>query len=231
MDVRQPAPLAPGDLVFSDFDGTISKIDTGIAVIDALDMEEAWELEHRWRRGEIDSQECLSGQWGMVDLPEEELYALVDSVEMDPTFPDFLELAWDRGVRLVVVSDGLDFYVDRLLGHLGLKTCAGEKVLNPPDGCVPRFANHCEVTPDGLEITFPHEHDCNQCGNCKTALLFALRPHFERIIYIGDGHSDMCAARYADVIFARGALAEDCAGEGRPFIPFANFDEIIAVLR
>ena len=46
-------PLGEDDLVFCDFDGTISVIDTGIAVIDFYLT--AWEIELIWRRGEIDS--------------------------------------------------------------------------------------------------------------------------------------------------------------------------------
>jgi len=51
--------LVKNDLLFVDFDGTISLIDTGIAVIDALDLDEAWELEHQWRRGEIPAAEVV----------------------------------------------------------------------------------------------------------------------------------------------------------------------------
>jgi 2,3-diketo-5-methylthio-1-phosphopentane phosphatase len=228
---RPPAPLGPGDLIFADFDGTISVVDTGIAVVDALQLEGAWEIEHTWRRGEIGSMECLARQWAMVDLPPADLDALLDSFALHADFVAFEALVRQRGASLVVVSDGLDYYVDRMLGRLGLATCEGERVLEHPADCVPRFANHAEVGPGGVRITFPHRTPvCAQCGNCKLHHLFHLRPHFRRVIYLGDGHSDMCPARYADVLFARSHLAEDAARNGIPFIPFESFSDVMSVL-
>ena len=86
------------------------------------------------------------------------------------------------------------------------------------------------VTDGGMTFEFPYRTECGQCGNCKAADLFRLREGFRRTIYIGDGHSDLCAARYADVIFAKEALAEDCLKAGRPFRPFEGFGEVLAAL-
>lgn len=232
MLTAQPiAPLTRGDLVFSDFDGTISVEDTGIAVINALNLEAAWELEHIWRRGEISSMECLARQWAMVELSPAKLDALLDSFPLHDDFAAFAALVRQRGASLVVVSDGLDYYVDRMLGRLGFATCDGDRVLEPDPGCIPRFANHAEVGPGGVQITFPHRTPvCAQCGNCKLHHLFRLRPHFQRVIYLGDGHSDMCPARYADVLFARSHLAREAARTGLPFTHFDSFADITAAL-
>src|SRR6056297_1700536 len=83
--------LRQGDLVMSDFDGTITKRDTGWVVFDELGLDEAWDWEYRWRDREISSIECLSGQWGLVDLPPEEMLALIDELETDERFPEFVE--------------------------------------------------------------------------------------------------------------------------------------------
>jgi 2-hydroxy-3-keto-5-methylthiopentenyl-1-phosphate phosphatase len=225
-------PLGENDLVFCDFDGTISVIDTGIAVIDALNLEKAWDLEHVWRRGEIDSMQCLAGQWAMVDLPPEELYALLDSFPLHEDFRDFVSFLEERRAHIVVVSDGLDLYLDRMLARLGLTACDGERVLDRQYDCIPRFVNHGTIDEGGVTVSFPYRTPvCAQCGNCKLHHLFELRPHFSRILYVGDGHSDMCPAKYADVLFARSHLAEDAARRGMPYFPFESFDDIMQVLR
>lgn len=225
------SPLGDNDLIFCDFDGTISEKDTGIAVIDALNLEEAWEIEHIWRRGDIDSMTCLARQWGMVKLKPSELLALIDSFALRTDFPTFFDFVRFRQAYLVVVSDGLDFYVDRMLARLGFATCDGDMVLARQYDCIPRYANHARLTEQGVLVEFPHRTPvCAQCGNCKLAHLFRLRPHFRRVIYIGDGHSDMCPARYADVLFARDHLAADAAANGIPFHPFVSFGDIIAAL-
>ncbi len=223
--------LSRNDLIFIDFDGTISVEDTGIAVIDALDLDEAWEVEHQWRRGEIDSMECLQRQWGMVDLSPAAIYRMIDRFELDRGFNELADAAIQIGAGLVVVSDGLDFYVDRMLGRLGWETCPGDTVIERPRHCIPRYANHGQVTDHGVKISFPHRSaECDQCGNCKTAHLVRLRPHFCRVIYIGDGHSDLCAARFAEEVFAKGALAEDFVKTGRPFARFDTLADVNSVL-
>lgn len=226
-----PGSLRRNDLIFIDFDGTISVEDTGISVINALELDEAWEIEHQWRRGEIGSMECLARQWEMVQLPPAAIYRMIDSFALDRGFNDLAEAAIQIGAGLVVVSDGLDFYVDRMLGRLGWETCPGEMVLRRPRHCIPRFANRGAVTDYGIKISFPHrvEH-CSLCGNCKLEHLMRLRPHFSRVIYIGDGHSDLCAARFADVVFAKDALAEDFARAGRPYHAFAQLADVNVAL-
>ncbi len=225
-------PLADNDLIFCDFDGTISVIDTGIAIIDALDLDEAWEIEYIWRRGEISSMECLRRQFAMVQMPADSLHALLDTFPLHEDFRDFFELIKARRAHLVVVSDGLDFYVDYLLGRFGYSTCEGDRVLDRQYDCIPRFANHATVTDHGVEIEFPHQCDtCSQCGNCKVAHLFRLRPEFERVIYLGDGFSDMCPAKYADVLFAKDHLAQAAETNGMRYHPFESFEDVIAVLQ
>ena len=221
-------PLGPGDLVLSDFDGTISRHDTGLAMMTRLQLAPAWELEERWRAGEIGSAECLARQWAMVVLREEELLSLLDSMPLDETFPAFVDLCRERGAGLVVLSDGLDLYVDRMLGRLGLRTSSRPETLPPLDECLATYANHAEWTPAGVRVTFPGaERDCDDCGTCKTARLRALRPGYRRVLYLGDGYSDMCAARHADLRFAKHHLADYCRERGLAYYPFEDFAEVI----
>lgn len=225
--------LQPNDLILSDFDGTISLIDTGLAMMETLPPREnelAWEIEYAWRRGEIDSMEGLREQWRLMTMTPDELWAFIDTLELDEGFFDLLRLARERQAGLAILSDGLDFYVRRHMATRGVAICADDACLRSPD-CLTCYANATTVTVAGVNITFPYANDCGQCGNCKAEHLFRLRRGFARTIYIGDGHSDLCAARYADVLFAKDALAEDCRQAGRPFIPFHSFAEILRTIR
>lgn len=229
----EPLFLTEQDLVFSDFDATISLIDTGLAMMNSLperEQAEAWEAEYRWRRGEISSMECLREQWGLWHGSAADMLALIDGLQVDEGFFVFLELVRSRGAGLAIVSDGLDFYLDRMMAGHGLRTCADDECVQSPD-CVLRFSNPSVVTDAGVSIDFPYSNDCGQCGNCKVSHLFRLRRGFARTIYIGDGHSDLCAARYANVIFAKDALAEDCLRSGRPFYHFGDFGDILSVVQ
>lgn len=228
-----PLILTSQDLIFSDFDATITLIDTGLAMINSLpqrEQSEAWDSEHRWRRGEISSMECLREQWGLWTGSAAAMFALIDGLQVDERFFDFLALVRVRRAGLAIVSDGLEFYLDRMLARYGLSTCADDKCVQSTD-CVLRFSNPATVTDAGVSIEFPYGDKCGQCGNCKAHHLFRLRRGFERVIYIGDGHSDLCAARYADVIFAKDALAEDCLRSGRAFHAFHDFSDILSAVR
>ena len=236
--------LGPGDLVFSDFDATISLEDTGLAMMRHLSREKnalAWELEHRWREGEIDSMKCLAEQWALIDWSEAELLSFIDALPIDPAFDDFAHRVQALGARLVIVSDGLDLYVHRILRREGFATrdgAAAEPLSFPPSyeeggqggrDSLTVYANHAEMTDHGLVITFPYgDEACSDCGNCKRKHLRDLRRLYERVIYIGDGFSDRCASQEADILFAKSHLAEMCEAEGRDYVPFECFADILA---
>ena len=260
--------LGPGDLIFSDFDATVSLEDTGLAMMRHLSPEKnafAWELEHRWRDGEIASTECLAAQWALIGWSEAELFSFIDALPIDPAFDDFARRVQASGARLVVVSDGLDLYVHRILRREGFATCDGQPLpLSPspqvergpggevsfaPIACKVRgaggvrqmgrggeaalavYANHAEMTDQGLVITFPYgDEACADCGNCKRKHLRDLRRLYDRVIYIGDGFSDRCASQEADILFAKSHLAEICEAEGRDYVPFETFADILARL-
>ncbi|MGD9497698.1 MAG: MtnX-like HAD-IB family phosphatase [Armatimonadota bacterium] len=231
-DSSVPGPeelrLRPGDLVMTDFDGTVTRRDTGWVVFDALDIPQAWDYEHRWRDREISSMECLAGQWGLVDVPPEELLALIDSIELDERFPEFVQRARDAGAEVVVASDGLSFYLDRMLARLGMAICEDDPVPGERRECITRYVNEAWCTDEGVRIKFPHSNAaCLQCGNCKRRHLTRLRMRYERVIYIGDGYSDRCPALAAEIVFAKDHLAQLLDELGVPYQPFEDFGDIM----
>ncbi len=221
--------LRPGDLIMSDFDGTITLKDTGWVVFDALELKEAWDWEYRWRDREISSMECLTGQWSLVDLSPDEMLALVDTIALDERFPEFVARAREAGAEVVVASDGLSFYLDRMLQRLGFDICEDDPQPGVSRDCITRFVNKATLTDEGVKIEFPHCNDaCGQCGNCKQRHLSRLRLQYERAIYIGDGYSDRCPAMTSDIVFAKSHLAKIFDEKEMSYVPFDSFDDVIA---
>jgi 2-hydroxy-3-keto-5-methylthiopentenyl-1-phosphate phosphatase len=212
------APLDTDDLVLCDFDGTISTIDTGLLVAQSFDFDRFDKIEQSWRRGEISSRKCLRDQWALVDVERADFWELVADLQVDAGFAALVEFVRSRGARFVILSDGLDLYIESTLARLGLRD-------------VEFHANHAALRDGHIVMEFPHTDDrCPDCGNCKTRWLFTLRPGYRRAIYIGDGYSDVCVSRYADVVFAKDDLARLLAEQGRAFVPFATLGDVTAQL-
>ena len=113
-----------------------------------------------------------------------------------------------------MVSDGFDFYIQRLLGAAGLDT-------------LPYSSNRVRFEDGGVTPEFPRAgRGCGRCGNCKGAEVAQAHEEGFRVVMVGDGYSDRCAAWVADHVLARGALAEWCAAEGIVFEPFADFADV-----
>ncbi len=221
--------LCRGDLVLCDFDGTISLEDVGIAMINAVGDPKGWELEMMWRRGEIGSKECLAGQWALMNWPPEKLEAFLDTLPLDGGFTRLAELCRKRGAKLVVVSDGLDLYLFPMLRRLGINAVPPGEARSPDD--VECYVNAASWRDGRVHVEFPYASDlCDLCANCKLEHLMRLRRHHRRVIYIGDGYSDRCPAKYADLVFAKAHLAEILEQERAPFIPFQRLDDVVSHL-
>jgi 2-hydroxy-3-keto-5-methylthiopentenyl-1-phosphate phosphatase len=208
-----------GLIVFSDFDGTIATRDVGNRLFHHFSDGRSDEPVVRWRAGEIDSRQCLLEESQLIrNLTDEELSAFIDTFDLDPEFAPFAEFCRASGTPLYILSDGLDIYINRLLARNGLTG-------------LPVLANRAEIADGRLRISWPYfDHTCGSCGNCKGYHVRRLRPPGRKAVYIGDGKSDVCAVPEADMIFAKGYLADYCRKRQIEYLPFDDFSIIRQVL-
>jgi 2-hydroxy-3-keto-5-methylthiopentenyl-1-phosphate phosphatase len=203
--------------IFCDFDGTVSVKDVTDVLLEAYALPEWRSIEALWRGGSIGSMECMQRQVALLRCSTRELDALVDTVAIDPRFPDFVAACRDTATPVVVLSDGLDYVIRRVLQNYGLAE-------------LPVYANHLEIHGDGCHtLTFPHaDADCiATSGTCKCALMRALRLPGTEMVLVGDGASDFCAAREAaDFVFAKGSLLDYCREFALPHAAYDNFLDV-----
>jgi 2-hydroxy-3-keto-5-methylthiopentenyl-1-phosphate phosphatase len=119
-----------------------------------------------------------------------------------------------------VISDGLDFYIRRLLDREG-------------HADVPVLANRLEFEPGGkLRPSFPNfEGGCGRCGTCKGAEVRRRQAMGQTVWFAGDGISDRCAAPVADRLFARRDLLRFARAQGIPATPIDSLADVLASLR
>jgi 2,3-diketo-5-methylthio-1-phosphopentane phosphatase len=209
-DGRRDGRLA----VLSDFDGTITTVDIAEVLLErfAPGRWQPIEALHRARR--IGTRETLAREFALVREDRDTLVKAVRSdAWMDPTFPAFLRFCRGRGIPFEIVSEGLDFYIEPLLADWGLD--------------VPLRTNRTKFDGGRMRIEYPFaDPDCTLCGTCKLRRVFDLRVAGHRVVYVGDGDSDLCPAVEADVVFAKERLAELCESESIPYHRFETFAEV-----
>lgn len=214
--------MKPGLAFACDFDGTIAPRDVGAEfarTFAAGGRDEIGALLEAWRRDELGSRALTEAQCGWVRATREAAEAFVRGFALDPHFGAFVAEAESAGDGVTVLSDGFEFYIDALLDDAGL-------------GRLPRRANRLRFEPGGtVTPEFPHAGGCGRCGNCKAVHVRALARTGRPVVLVGDGYSDRCAARAADHVVARGALAEWCAAEGLAHQRFADFADVARIAR
>lgn len=202
-------------LVLTDFDGTVTQVDVGHLIFQRF-SDPGWErAAAAWKRGEISSKARLEAQCRRTAVEPERLEAFALAQPLDPHFPEFAEWCESRGIELAIVSDGLDFYIERILRAHGLDH-------------IQVLANHLEFEEGTGQFIprFPYfDLGCGQCANCKAYHLQHLADGDEAV-FIGNGLSDRCPAAVADHLFAKDDLARYCEQAGIPFEPFRDFGDI-----
>ncbi len=201
--------------VFLDFDGTISEADTGVHLLARLASPEWEAIAEAYRRGEIESRECLLDEWDLlpadVQRDEAQLREVAREVPLDPATRPLVDALRAAGAEVVVVSDGFGFPADEVARDLG----------------VPVVTNAVDFSTGRLD--FPNEDRCcacSSCGTCKQAPIKDARHRGQATVLIGDGTSDRKAALLADVVFAKAGLAVWCARNGVAFVPFETLADV-----
>ncbi len=203
-------------LILTDFDGTISTVDLGNQLINKFATSSLGDIERAYVQGKIGSRLAYERIAQRLKGCREKMLEHVLAIEkLDPYFPEFCSLSRDKNIDIKIVSDGLDFYIEAVLNKYNL---AG----------IEYYSNEAIFGADSsFSIEFPSRNDfCGRCGTCKSRILNSYRLSYDKIIYIGDGYSDFCPSRHADVVFAKKILYQRCEQEGTPCMLFDDFSEI-----
>ncbi|GAC1402641.1 MAG: MtnX-like HAD-IB family phosphatase [Candidatus Velthaea sp.] len=200
-------------IVFVDYDGTITDIDTFDALVRHAAGDAAWdEIDGALVAGRMRLRDALARQAAAISLPKRDALAYLElTAVVDPAFAPFVARARARGAEVRVVSSGIASIIVPALQRAGVD--------------VPVFANDVDFAESGWTMTFIDESDN---GHDKAARVRAARAAGKSTVYIGDGISDFEAALAADRVYAkRGrALERYCTERGVACTAFRSFSEI-----
>ena len=204
-----------GRTIAVDFDGTVTEIDLLDTIArDFGDPVVYQEVEDGLHGGTMALRDVITREFEPVQSPLEEVVGWVlDNVRVRDGFREFVELAGERGWRVVIVSSGFHELIEPILEREGVE--------------VELHANRVDPRPEGWRVEWRYDSTCDSCGeSCKRSIVQALAGDDE-LIYIGDGYSDRCAAEASDRVFATRGLAAYLDERGFPYERFDDFNDVV----
>lgn len=198
------------DTIYCDFDGTITKRDS-VNEFFELYAPNWTDSEKLWIEGKISSRENAIIQVGLLnDVSQKQLDDYINSIEIDDYFLDFVDYLKSKNINLTILSDGFDLFIQKILERYNLD--------------IPYYANKLIYKNGKFSIEFPYYNEnCNKkAGMCKCQ-----KVRENSFCYIGDGTSDLCIAKRADVLFATKNLHKYCEKNLIKHHYFETFSNII----
>jgi 2-hydroxy-3-keto-5-methylthiopentenyl-1-phosphate phosphatase len=192
-----------------DWDGTVTVRDTLWMLLERFGDRAVFDRMEAGLGTTFTHREVMEAEMATITAPLEEAVAfLVAGAEVRAGFRRLVER-----FRPLVLSSSFHETIEPVLAREGVQ--------------VELVANRVDARPDGWRVVWTDDAPCPECGElCKRRSL----PRDGRVVYVGDGYSDRCAALAADRVFARGGLARYLAARDVAFEPFEDLDDIAAAL-
>jgi len=202
-------------LVQCDFDGTITEEDTSFFLLDAFAQGDWRRLLRKYKEHKISVGEFNTKAFAMVKADKPALLgALQGKIKVRAGFHELVNYCRRKDFRLVIVSNGLDFYIEATLKDLGLKN-------------IEVHAAQASFHSEGMEVQYMGPDGKRLQDGVKEAYTKLFLKLGYRVIYVGNGDSDFAPAKYAHHVFATGELLAYCRENNLNYKPFENFIEVV----
>ena len=200
-------------IVQMDFDNTISAGNISIEVRNQFAPQTWVEMEKEYNSGKYSVEESNVRQYALISSSQKQIETFVlQNCNLKEGFAQFIEICIGIGVYPVVVSSGLDFYINPLIQREGLKTL---EVISASGS----FGN------SGIEVNYSGPNGENILRGFKETYLRHFKNAGNTVIYFGDNESDFVSASEADFVFACDSLVDFCKSNHIPHKEFGDFSE------
>lgn len=136
------------------------------------------------------------------NISKDDYVRCFESLQFTEGMKDVCHFLQSQKIPTIIISDSNSYFIDHLLERDSLQNAFCGTYTNPAVWC----------SNGRLNVKHHHEHYCNQCPQnlCKRKVvnkhLAEQNLSYEHIVYIGDGHGDLCpclALKKGDYILAR----------------------------
>ena len=205
-------------LVQCDFDGTITEEDVSFMMLDAFADGDWRQLFREYQEGRISVGRFNMDAFAMVKADRQSLLEVAKAnMKIRSRFHELVACSRRRGFRFVIVSNGLDFYIQEILKGVGMRD-------------IEVFAAKTLFHPEGLKVQYIGPDGSHLDEGFKDAYTNSFLREGYRIIYVGNGDSDISPASQCHYIFATGNLLSHCKQTNLSCTPFTDFNEVVRVL-
>jgi 2-hydroxy-3-keto-5-methylthiopentenyl-1-phosphate phosphatase len=202
-------------LVQSDFDGTITEEDASFFLLDAFAQGDWRQLLREYKEQKMSVGEFNTRAFAMVKVDRHRLLeSLQGNVKVRAGFHELVNYCQEKGFRFVIVSNGLAFYEQAVLTGFGL-------------GNIEVHAAEASFHPKGMKVRYIGPDGKTVNDGFKEAYMESFLRLGYRVIYIGNGDSDVAPAKHAHRVFATGDLLAYSRENDLNCKPFKDLREVV----
>jgi 2-hydroxy-3-keto-5-methylthiopentenyl-1-phosphate phosphatase len=206
-------------LIQCDFDGTVTEEDVSNMLLDEFANGDWRALDKQYTEGKLTVGQFNEQIFRMITVSEATMLDYIKlRVRIRKGFRNFTELCIEKGYRLVIVSNGLEFYIEKILKDNGM-----------PD--IEFHAAKTEFHPRGLKVKFIGVNGEVVDDEFKAKYVEWFLDKGYEVVYIGDGNSDLSPARRCQYVFAIDNLSKNCQRTGVKYTPFKDFTDITKIMK
>lgn len=201
-------------LIQCDFDDTITVGNVSSSIRTKFAPKKWLEMEKEYYAGLYSVEESNIRQYAMFQIGRKEIEEHVRKhVTIRKGFANFIEHCQRIGVRVTVVSSGLDIYIRPTMRRLGLEQ-------------MEVYSGKAQVSPSGIHVKYTDPSGKPLSSGFKEAYLSHFKESGYTVIYIGDGLSDIVPATKSDFTIARSQLKRHFETNNLPHYPYYTFTEV-----
>ena len=205
-------------IIQCDFDGTITQEDQAFLLLDNFARGNWRQLLAQYRQGKISVGDFNTRAFAMVKEDKQTLVNFVrQQVKLRPGFQELVHYCHRNDFRFAIISNGLDFYIKTILNDLGMDS-------------IKVFAAQTYFSSTGVAVKYIGPDGTHLNSDFKEAYITLFLRDGYRVVYVGNGLSDIRPAKLAHHIFARGELLSHCQKTNLNCTPFANLNDVVTGL-
>lgn len=201
-------------LVQCDFDDTITDGNVSVAIREVFGPDGWRSMEREFQDGKFSVEESNIRQYALLKASQKDIEDFVlGDVVLRFGFEQFVEYCRAVEIKVVIVSSGLDLYIDPVIQPLGYDD-------------LEVYSAQAQVGEDGITVSYKDPSGAALTRGFKESYVRHFKKQGHTVVYVGDGLSDIVPASEADYVIARDTLEEHSRANGLSYHSFETYEDV-----